>query len=184
MATHNKILEETRLHEMLASEEAHSEEHHHVTPFWTMFWVFVLLLGLTVFTVYTAKYVYLPGHGNLILALVIASVKAILVAAFFMHLKYDKGMNSVVVFVTVFALVLFLGLTLIDLKSRALVTRVEAGEIVEGGDKHYIRNSEGKLERTTSGLGVTAKAKQDGHADHANPDGHSADPAHSAPAPH
>ncbi len=121
-----------------ARDESHQHDgdhgHHvHVTPFWTMTIVFVALLVLTVVTVLTAKFVDLPGNGNLILALFLAGLKGLLVAGFFMHLVYDNAMNTIVSVSTMFAVILFFALTLIDLGTRGMHDTIESGEIVAGG---------------------------------------------------
>ena len=117
-------------------EGGHEEHHLHVTPFWTMLWVFVVLIILTILTVWSSNVHYL-GVGNssitidsnmhITLALVIATVKAVLVGAYFMHLLYDKAINTVVVGATLFATVLFIGFTLFDLSNRSTVVPEEGG---------------------------------------------------------
>lgn len=130
---------ESEVHETLASEEGPT--HHHVTPFWPMTIVFAALILLTIITALTAHYIDLPGTGNLILALFLASFKTFLVAAWFMHLRYDTKMNTVVVCGTLFGVVLFLGLTMIDLGSRDVTDRVQQGEIVPGGTKRVVETA-------------------------------------------
>ncbi|MBX7156799.1 MAG: cytochrome C oxidase subunit IV family protein [Verrucomicrobiae bacterium] len=51
--------------------------------------IFAALLVLTVITV-VVSYIHLGTAGNITLALVIATLKASLVAAFFMHLSSEK----------------------------------------------------------------------------------------------
>lgn len=126
----------------MQADNAHAEHghgHHHVTPFWTMLFVFIALVFLTVVTVLTAKYVHIPGHGNLILALFIACTKGLLVAGFFMHLVYDDKMNTVVGASTIFCVALFLGFTLLDLSARDSVDRLQGTEIVAGGSKQHVK---------------------------------------------
>ncbi|MBN8643793.1 MAG: hypothetical protein J0L61_00945, partial [Planctomycetes bacterium] len=60
-------------HEKLSQDEAH-DEHHHVTPFWTMFWVFAILLVLTALTVWTSR-LPMSEAAHIIMAIVIAVVK-------------------------------------------------------------------------------------------------------------
>ena len=55
--------------------------------------ILILLLILTGITV-GASYIDF-GSGNVAIALFIASIKAILVALFFMHLKDDKPVNGI-----------------------------------------------------------------------------------------
>ena len=52
--------------------------------------VFAALAALTVITVAVAQ-VHFPGIGNVLVALLIAALKATLVAAIFMHLKWEKS---------------------------------------------------------------------------------------------
>ncbi len=114
------------------------DNHHHVTPLGPMVFTLVSLVVLTVVTVLTAKFVPLPGSGNLILALVIASIKGTFVAAFFMHLLYDKAVNTIVVMSSMFGVVLFIALTMVDIGTRKLHEPLEAGEIVAGGGAQWV----------------------------------------------
>lgn len=150
-------------HERLASEESHGHDHVHVTPFWPMTIVFAALLFLTVLTALTAHYIDIPGTGNLLLALFIASLKAILVAAWFMHLRYDTKMNTVVVVSTMFAVVLFIGLTMLDLRSRAVTDRLDAGEIVPGGTREITRNAAEAGKQSADNPGASDGAAASGH---------------------
>jgi cytochrome c oxidase subunit 4 len=113
----------------------HDGHHVHVTPFWPMVIVFGCLLVLTALTLWTAKaeYFYVSNSVNLTVALIIASTKGLLVAAFFMHLIYDKALNTVIVVSTMFAAVLFITITLIDLGTQDMVDPTEMGEITRGG---------------------------------------------------
>lgn len=70
----------------------------------------VLILG-TVLTV-LASYVDLGHHWNIVLALVIATIKASLVALYFMHLISEKQLIYMVLSVTAFFFVGLLALTL------------------------------------------------------------------------
>ncbi|GEM_PF-1851222 len=107
--------------------------HVHVTPLWPMVGTFVALILLTILTVVTAKGLYFGNAINLVIALIIAGTKGVLVAAFFMHLLYDRAINTVIVIATMFAVVLFISLTVVDLGTRDLADPIEAGEIVPGG---------------------------------------------------
>lgn len=89
----------------------------HVVPVRTLLIVFASLITLTGLTVFVAD---LPlGEWDAAVALGIATVKATLVAAIFMHLKYDSRFHGLLlVFATLFV-VLFLALTLLDENSEA-----------------------------------------------------------------
>ncbi len=88
--------------------------HNHIMPFKTNLTVFLSLVSLTALTVYTAKFVDL-GSFNIILAMMIASVKASLVLGWFMHLKGDSNMNKVIIFSSFCFVALLAGICYSDL---------------------------------------------------------------------
>lgn len=152
-------------HETLSQDEAHNE-HHHVTSFWTMFWVFVVLLVLTALTVWTSR-LPMSETAHIVMAIVIAVVKSALVFGFFMHLLYDRAMNTIVVIATLFAVFLFLGLSIIDIRSRGLIEKSEMGEIRTGGS---LQNYAGEIKLLTgrevpkADMSITEMAKQNAKA--------------------
>ncbi len=73
--------------------------------------VFVALGVLTLVTVW-ASYLPINVQGHVIVALLIASVKAGLVAAFFMHLTSEKPL---IYRVLIFTVIFFLGLIILSL---------------------------------------------------------------------
>jgi caa(3)-type oxidase subunit IV len=172
-------------HETLSQDEAHAE-HHHVTPFWTMFWVFAILLFLTALTVWTSR-LPMSETAHIVMALTIAVVKSALVFGFFMHLLYDRAMNTIVVLATLFGVFLFLGLSIIDIKSRGMIEKMESGEIRTGGS---LQNYAGEIKLPTgrevskADMSITELAKQNAKAagtDHAGERG-TAEPAGEKPA--
>jgi cytochrome c oxidase subunit IV len=173
-------------HEYLASDEMHGSEHEHhvhVTPFWTMFSVFLVLMFLTALTVWTANIyeiqigntvLQVGGTAHIIIALTIAAVKGLLVAAYFMHLAYDKPVNTIVAGSTIFGVVLFIGLTTMDLSVREITDPEEEGEIVAGGTnqpvlKSYEENRM-KYEATLGGNPMPEAAEPDGVNEPESPD--------------
>ena len=88
----------------------HSHEKHSVRGYLVIY--FALLAG-TVLTVW-ASYIDLGHHWNIVLALVIACVKAFLVAGYFMHLISEKKMIFSVLSFTAF---FFAGLMFLTLFS-------------------------------------------------------------------
>jgi cytochrome c oxidase subunit IV len=96
-----------------------SEHSEHVVPLKTNVAVWLALLVLTGVT--TAIAFVDLGPLNTIVALVIATCKALLVVLIFMHVKYasDK-LVKVVVISAVFFLLLLLGLSLADYSTRLL----------------------------------------------------------------
>ncbi len=98
-----------------AADAKHHDEHHgfaHPAPVWQLLAVFFALVLLTILTVYQATLDL--GNLELILSLVIATIKATLVILFFMHMIHDKPLNAII-FISSFVFVaLFLGFTLMD----------------------------------------------------------------------
>ena len=84
----------------------------HITSPRLLLGVFGALVVLTVLTV-AVTYVDL-GSMNLIVALGIAVTKASLVALYFMHLRWDKGLNAVVFLTAILFVALFVGFALMD----------------------------------------------------------------------
>jgi cytochrome c oxidase subunit 4 len=74
--------------------------------------VFAALMAMTAITV-AVTWVDL-GPWNLVAAMVIATLKATLVALYFMHLRYDQPFNALVFVAALAFLALFLVLTLMD----------------------------------------------------------------------
>jgi cytochrome c oxidase subunit 4 len=99
---------------------AHAADEHghglaHTTPVQLLVGVCTGLLVLTVITVMVTK-VDLGGQGNLIVAMVIATIKAAMVVTYFMHLRWDKRFNLLAFLSGVLFLILFLSMALTDRK--------------------------------------------------------------------
>lgn len=94
------------------SERTHHEGVGHVISLRVLFTVLGILLGLTFITVAITWFDL--GPFNLITALAIATVKASLVALYFMHLRWDRPFNAVVLLLSLAMLGLFVVLTLLD----------------------------------------------------------------------
>ncbi|NUN14637.1 MAG: cytochrome C oxidase subunit IV family protein [Myxococcales bacterium] len=109
----------------MVSSTNDSHSSHHVLPMKVYYGVFGALMVLTVITV-GVSYMHLPPTASIFAAMVVAIVKAALVAGYFMHLKYDDKFNALVFGISVLFLVLFFAFTLIDLDTRSVV-KVEEG---------------------------------------------------------
>ena len=92
--------------------------HHHVSSSAMFFNVLVALLILTFITVAASRFDF--GSANMIIAMAIASVKASLVIAFFMHVKWDTAINKIVFLSSFLFLSLLFVFTLSDLATRRL----------------------------------------------------------------
>lgn len=84
----------------------------HVMPIALLLGVFAALMVLTVLTVAAAQIDL--GTANLLIALAIATLKASLVALYFMHLRYDNPFYALIFVVGLLFLAFFLALTLLD----------------------------------------------------------------------
>lgn len=89
------------------------------------FAVFTALLALTALTTGVA-FIDLGGIGNVAVALTIAVIKAVLVALYFMHLRYSSRLTMVFAAAGIFWLGVMIVLTLSDYLSRDWVSLVEA----------------------------------------------------------
>ncbi len=84
----------------------------HPLPLWILFTVFAVLVFLTIVTVAQASFDF--GSYDIAIVMGIATLKALLVAFFFMHLAFDKPFN-LIVFASSFVFVgLFVIFTLSD----------------------------------------------------------------------
>lgn len=79
-----------------------NEHENHIMPLKTYLKVIGFLLLMTIFTVWISG-VNL-GPFNMLIAMTIATVKAVVVCLWFMHLKYDGNENRVMILVGVFFL--------------------------------------------------------------------------------
>lgn len=84
----------------------------HTVPLWLLIAVFLALIGLTVVTVAVTKVDL--SKANLWIAMLIAGVKATLVALYFMHLRWDKVFHGFLFLGAIAFVVLFIGIALMD----------------------------------------------------------------------
>lgn len=74
--------------------EGHQGDHHvHVVGARVFLNVLVALLILTIITVAISRFDF--GSGNMIMAMLVAAMKASLVMAVFMHLRWDTPINNI-----------------------------------------------------------------------------------------
>ncbi len=120
-----------------AGSSDHGHDDHgngHVAPMTMLLGVLGALVILTVMTVMVTA-VDLGSQWNFIVAMIIATVKAVLVMGYFMHLVYDSKFN-VVVFTSSFLFVLlFLSLAVLDRQEyQPKVDEFEAMQKVQAGN--------------------------------------------------
>ncbi len=93
------------------------DHHHHALPLSMYIGVGATLFILTGVTVVSAQ-IDLGSTANLILAMSIATLKASLVALFFMHLLYDSKLYAFIFSVGLFMLTAFIVITMFDTMRR------------------------------------------------------------------
>ncbi len=91
-------------------------ENHHIIGYGTLAGVWLALLVLTALTVLVTRFDL--GGYKVLAALTIASLKAGLVIAFFMHMKYEGRILRWMLFVTLVTLAIFIGFTFLDVLYR------------------------------------------------------------------
>ena len=109
------------------STKPHSH-HPHVLPLSVYIGVGTALFVLTGVTVAVA-HVDLGGTWNLIVAMLVATIKASLVALFFMHLLYDNKLYAIVFSIGLFMLTAFIVETMFDTMRRDAVYEYRAPPI-------------------------------------------------------
>jgi cytochrome c oxidase subunit 4 len=110
------------------AHEAHGE--HGASPGAARYWlVFAALIAGTILTLLTSR-IHLPGVLHIGVALVIASVKSMLVVLFFMHLWDHGGANRLVFGTSIFFVVLLIGLTVMDNATRFPLANPGHGDTV------------------------------------------------------
>ena len=131
-------------HQPLDLTDPHHDLHHGhvvVSPR-TLLAVLTALLVFTVLTVAASRgevwlahtfHVEIPQMVNVGVVLAIAVVKSALVAMYFMQLKYDSVVNTMIFLFCIFAVGLFLFFSMSDLGMRGAVYPWKYGEIQRGG---------------------------------------------------
>jgi cytochrome c oxidase subunit 4 len=109
------------------SSEVEKHSHHQILPLKVYLAVGAALLLLTFITVEVALHDF--GGLNIIIALAIASIKALLVASFFMHLWYDNKFYFICFTVGLLALTVFIIFTMLDTLRRGDIDPATDGPI-------------------------------------------------------
>lgn len=139
-------------HKDAAGHDAHHQ--HHVSPWSLQVIVLAALLFFTLLTVATAQAetwlsaelgLTITQLWNVVIAMSIATVKAMLVCMYFMHLRHDNALNTYVVLFTLLTLGLFLMFPSIDTASRGYVNKVRAAtpEATLGGTGAFMSRKDG-----------------------------------------
>ncbi|QMU56018.1 MAG: cytochrome-c oxidase [Candidatus Mycalebacterium zealandia] len=100
---------------MSTQENTQHDDHSHGIRQYVVVWI--TLMALTVLTVWSAGK-DLGGYLNITVAMVIASVKAGIVALYFMHLKFEDKLTWVYAIYPLFLLFLLIGFTMFETFTR------------------------------------------------------------------
>lgn len=121
------------------SQAAHAEtgaHSAHILPLKLYLIIGGSLLFLTIVTVLAAQVDFGNAAINLVIAMSIATVKGILVALFFMHLKYDNRLYAIIFSIALIALTIFIVLTMFDTMYRSSVNE-ESGKPIHEKARIY-----------------------------------------------
>ncbi|MAD60736.1 MAG: hypothetical protein CMH49_04355 [Myxococcales bacterium] len=162
----------------MSNHDTHHDDHHddhhghHVTPLWLYHAIFGGLLCLTVITVWIAQFDF--GAANTIIAMLVATVKASLVALFFMHLLHDERLNLLTFGFGLLFVALFFLFPLLDISTRTYIdpikdnssVRVLAKEMEAQQEKRKNEKYKKKLSNLSNlyKRGFTTAAEDEGKA--------------------
>ncbi|QDU84067.1 hypothetical protein Pla163_11690 [Planctomycetes bacterium Pla163] len=160
----------------MSATAAHDDHHglaHTMSPK-MLIGIWAALIALTGFTVWTAGLHLHPF--DLVIAMIIATVKALLVALFFMHLLYDRPFNGLVFMLSFVFAAIFVVFSMFDTGNNQtlIAARSEVAPVVEEwrativeeaaeGDMEYIRGLvDGSIPFEHEGHGEAAEGAPEG----------------------
>ena len=100
------------------NHQEHKDHTVHIVPYKEHFGTWLALIVLTVMTVTVSVYGAELYTLSVLTAMLIASTKALIVAFYFMHLKYDTRMYQIMIGIVLVLFVVFAALTLVDYMTR------------------------------------------------------------------
>jgi cytochrome c oxidase subunit 4 len=113
-----------------ADPHADPHGHHgadfvpHILPLSVYILTWVTLIILTIVTVAASYFNF--GAWNFVIAIVIATTKACVVAAIFMHLRWDRKFHTIIFSFSLIFLGIFIAFTMYDTETRGRTDIVEA----------------------------------------------------------
>ena len=106
---------------------SNSSTYPHILPLSLYLKIGSVLIFLTVITVGAAQINF--GEFNLLIAMLIAGIKATLVAMYFMHLKYDNKLYSIAFLISLICLAVFIAIILFDTMRRDDLNPIRGGHV-------------------------------------------------------
>jgi cytochrome c oxidase subunit 4 len=105
---------------MKHTQEEHFDPMSHVVPMSLYIGIWATLMVFTGLTVFAASVDL--GIFNIVVALLIATIKGTLVVLFFMHLRYSTKLTMVTVVAAIFFLLILFSLSMTDYLTRSWAT--------------------------------------------------------------
>jgi cytochrome c oxidase subunit 4 len=105
-----------------SSSEQHFDPMSHTVPISLYVGIWAALMVFTGITVFAATVEL--GVFNIVVALLIATIKGTLVVLFFMHLRYSTKLTMVTVVAAIFFLIIMFSLSMTDYLTRAWSTSI------------------------------------------------------------
>ena len=153
-------------------EYGHKDHGHVIVSLFTLRSILIALLICTLLTsgsawaeqiIASMFHIVIPQWINAAVALSIAVVKTALVVGFFMQLKYDNPMNTVIFVFTILTVFSFLGFTSLDLGNRATIDRFKNVYAYPGGN---LSAGGAVLPAAANGDSIVAHAQLTGTPEH------------------
>lgn len=94
------------------------QEHEHISPYKEHFGTWAALVLLTLMTVFVSAFGADLSTLTVVTALLIATIKALAVALYFMHLKYEAKIYRAWMIVVMFLFAFFLFMVILDYLTR------------------------------------------------------------------
>ena len=101
----------------MSDKEKHTE-HEHISSYKEHFGTWAALILLTLMTVFVSAFGADLSTLTVATALVIATIKGLAVAMYFMHLKYEPGVFRAWIFIVMGLFVFFLVMVILDYITR------------------------------------------------------------------
>jgi cytochrome c oxidase subunit 4 len=114
--------------------DLHGDEAHHIVPMSVYYRVFAALMVLLIITLAAAAVDLSTVWGplNIIIAMTIAVVKAVLVVLYFMHVRYSSRLTWFFAGAAFIWLAIMFSITLADYFSREMITGLGMGTVPGG----------------------------------------------------
>ena len=102
----------TAMAQLHNKENVRKADHVHIVPPKLLLAVYAVLLVLTLITVKVTDFEL--GNFNVWVALLVALIKASVVALYFMHLRWDSPFNALCLIAALFFVCIFIGVAVLD----------------------------------------------------------------------